>query len=392
MIKKNLTVLNIVACAAFLAGSVPMLAFAFGGTVSASAAANGQASAGETSAASGGSLQSILNIHPGQASSNNSSSNVGGSAGAPAGVTTGASGSANANANVNVTGAANVQAGSAAAGVTTKNASQPGSQMPTLQNVVVTAKATANAYGNISLQPLTNDVIRSNVAREIDRRVLIVDSALASAQSLKKLSATSKAILVSELQSQQSALADEKTKIGAIISQNPNAKTTPDSAANVAIINQTAKSLASSYRLYTLVTAKASILASAETAMNANNILESINARVESGVSTASSTGKNMKALQSLANDFSIRITDSTKQASSTYADLLTFDPAKGTDTTFPANRTVQFSARSRMRLAAADIKAARSDLNNMRAALKAMGISPAASTATAAGASATVK
>jgi len=179
--------------------------------------------------------------------------------------------------------------------------------------------------------------------KEINRRLESLNKLLTRIAEFKKLSATQKAALNSQVQA-------EITKLNALL-----AKIQADT--DVTTLQADVKSIVDSYRIYALFMPKIQILGASDRMLNTADLMSSQAAQLEVKINAKQTEGKNVADLLTLLADMKAKIADVKSQAQAAI-DIVTPLVPEG----FPDNKTSLQSARQMLVTALHNLNTARQD------------------------------
>ena len=214
----------------------------------------------------------------------------------------------------------------------------------------------STASSTVQAKRVTTLTGRGNA--ELDARIKTLSDLLTRVGSMVKVSATEKATLTTEIQTQISNLTNLKMKIDA------EASTTVVVASSS--LQADTKSITDSYRVYALIVPQIEILAATD---RANTILSSMTilaGKLETRIAAAQTAGQNVTALQASLTDLNAKLADATTQSTAAEGAVVNLVPDQGNQTVAQSNATALKTARADLKTATNDIQAAENDAKSI--------------------------
>jgi hypothetical protein len=188
---------------------------------------------------------------------------------------------------------------------------------------------------------------------------------------MKNESATEKANISSQVQTNITGLTSLKAKIDA------------DTDASVAKTD--AASIFGTFRIYALVIPQGWILASADRVTTIGSMMTSLGAKIQTRITADQSAGKNVASLTAALSDMNAKVTDANSQSATASAGISGLTPDQGNASVAASNKAALVASRADIKTATADLKAARQDITTLLSGLKSLGsVSASASASTA--------
>jgi len=194
--------------------------------------------------------------------------------------------------------------------------------------------------------------IQAKADQEIAARVDSLNKLSTRIQSMKKLSPSQVASFQTTI---QAAIAD-MTSLEAKIQSDTS---TTSLAADL-------KSIAPDYRIYMLVEPQVSLLSAADRVNTIVGTLQTLEAKIQTRLSSTTITVKNIAVLQTDLTDMATKLADASTQASAASAEVTGLIPDNGDKTVMASNTAALKDARSKTQAATKDIQAAYKDAQAM--------------------------
>ncbi len=199
----------------------------------------------------------------------------------------------------------------------------------------------ATPVGDRQAQRITN--LKGRADQEIDRRLAALNLISAKIGSLKHITADQKASFKQQIDQNISDLTALKTKI--------------DADTDLLTLRTDARSIVTSYRIFALFIPKIYLLASADRASEAVDLLTGIGAKLQVRLDQAANKGKDVTDLKAKLDDMNAKIAD----AKAKIQDLNNTVPSLAPDG-YPGNKTVLQSSRAELRTIRQDLVTAIQD------------------------------
>lgn len=193
--------------------------------------------------------------------------------------------------------------------------------------------------------------LKQRAQSEIGRRVESLNKLLTRINEFKKLSATQKSTLTTQVQSEISTLNALLAKI--------NADT------DVATLRTDVKSIVDAYRIYALFIPQIQILGAADRILTVTDEMTTLAAKLETKINEQQTKGQNVTDLQTLLTDMKAKIADAKTQSQAAIDAVTPLTPAG-----FPGNKTTLQSARQMLATALKDLNTARQDVRQIMVGL----------------------
>lgn len=187
------------------------------------------------------------------------------------------------------------------------------------------------------------DTLKQRADKEITRRIEALKKLLVKISGFKKLSATQKTTLTTQVQTEISRLTTLQAKIAA--------------DTDAATLKADIASIVTSYRIFALFMPKIEILGAADRLLNTSEEMSSQAARLETKLSEAQAKGQTVTDLQTLLTDMKAKIADAKLQGQNAINTVTPLTPEG-----YPANKTQLQSARQMIVTGIHDLNTARQD------------------------------
>lgn len=225
--------------------------------------------------------------------------------------------------------------------------------------ISVNAAAASGTPATTSATTSTNDaskvqqiITRGNT--EITRRLTTLGTLSASVNAATKLTPTDKTNLLSEINSEISGLTSLKTQL--------------DATTDITSARASAQSIFSDYRVYALVVPKVALVKAADSQQTTETKLTDLATKLQTRLSAAQSSGKNVATLQSELSD----MTSKTNAAQSVSSNIET-TVAELQPSDYNSDHSILSGDRDQLKAAQANITAAITDAKNIISGLKAL-------------------
>lgn len=218
-------------------------------------------------------------------------------------------------------------------------------------------KANVRAEVKTNLRANADDWIekaKERAHRELERRKEALEKLQDRIEDAKRLSEEGKNSLTADIRAQLGSLEALRTRIAASIS-------TSTIRADIASITK-------SHRIFALVIPKGAILAAADRVKTIAARMTTLGAKSQVRIDATATAGIDVSAAKAALADFTAKVADAGVQVQAAIDLVATLKADNGDELTFKANKQMLKDAREKIRLAEADLKAAREDL---RAILK---------------------
>ncbi len=190
--------------------------------------------------------------------------------------------------------------------------------------------------------------LRERAQREITRRITFLNELSAKLDKIKKLTASDKQILKTQIQSQIDGLNSLQAKI--------NADT------DLATLRTDVKSIINGYYIFAFFRVKIELLVAADRLSTASDNLNMIYTKLQTRISEAKSKGKDTVLLESELSDMLLKIKDAKNQYQAAETELSSLTPQG-----FPGNKSILLDARAKIKLGAQDLRNAYQDIAKIR-------------------------
>jgi hypothetical protein len=195
--------------------------------------------------------------------------------------------------------------------------------------------------------------------------------------------------LAARIQSMQNVSAGVKSTLGGEITTEIGNLTAVDAKVN-ADTSTTSKrddlqTITADYRIYALIIPQANITAAADRVNTIVGMITTIDSKLDTRISQAQSSGKNVTSLTSASADIKTKIADASTQASAAVSLTVNLTPDQGDATKAAANKTALKSALADIKTAVADLKTARTDMGIIVNGVKGTNVNASSTTAVSA-------
>ena len=231
-------------------------------------------------------------------------------------------------------------------------------------NASTTKAEKAQANTTARLQKI---ISRSDTA--ITARISDLNNLNTKVQAMKNVSATEKASLSTEIQTNISGLTALKAKIDA------------DTDVNVALSDE--KIITGNFRIYALIVPRGHVEASADRVSTIVGMMQTIATKLQTRITADQTAGKDVAVLQSALTDYNAKIADAQVQATKAQSEVASLVPDNGNKTQLASNTAALKTAREYIKTATADLHTARADAKTILQGLKTLDKNTTASTTT---------
>lgn len=195
--------------------------------------------------------------------------------------------------------------------------------------------------------------LQERATKEIDRRLAALNLVLTKISAVKKLSATEKTALTTQVQAEISSLTALKTKIAG--------------ATDLVTLKVDVATLVTSYRVFALFIPKIHLLAGADVLGQTIDTLTTLSAKLDTRIKEAETSGKVITNLTKLHTEMNESLAEAKKQ----YESIITnVTPLKPED--YPGNKTTLQDGRELLRTGRKNAGDAAKDARDIITALKA--------------------
>ena len=204
---------------------------------------------------------------------------------------------------------------------------------------------------------------------EISTRVSALNAIAARINGMTHVNAATKASVSASVQATIASLTALETKIAS------------DSAAD---LKTDMLSITQGTRVYMLLLPQLRILAAGDRAQTVADMFTSLDTKIQTRITTATTAGDNVSAVVTAEGDMTAKVADANVQASAAISAVSGLTPDNGNQTVINSNDTAIKTARADLKVSETDLKAAQADLKTITADLKAFGdVSASASAST---------
>jgi len=234
------------------------------------------------------------------------------------------------------------------------------------QSVTASVSASAQAKANAGA-PLSAVVARGDA--DIAARLDALNALNARVQAMSDVSATQKATLNSELQTNISGLTGLQAQI--------------DANTDVTSARTEDQSIFTAYRIYALVIPQGWILAAADRIDGINQLMTALSVKLQTRVSAEQTSGVDVSALTAAVADMNAKIADANTQAAAAQTRVSNLVPDQGNGAVIASNHAALVAARADTKVGTQDLVTARKDITTVMVGLKALETTTSASTTT---------
>lgn len=220
----------------------------------------------------------------------------------------------------------------------------------------VSAATTSNTAKNAA--KITE--FKAKADQEINRRVVVLNNVISTANNMKKISDTDKASLIAIAQKNIDDLTALKTKI--------------DADVDLATIKTDRAGITKSYRIFMLIVPKIHILAAADRIEATTDLMNGVVTKITAKIATAQAAGKDVTTLNTVLAEMQAKIADANTQAEKAKTAVLTLVPDNGDKTAMTANGAALKTGKGFIKAGQDDLKVSRTDVETIRTGLKALG------------------
>lgn len=203
------------------------------------------------------------------------------------------------------------------------------------------------------------DAIKANAAREIDRRIALLNKDISRINAMQKLSDAQKASLVATAQTNISNLTTLKAKIAA--------------DTDIETLKTDVKSITKSYRIFALVHPQGRIIAAADRIIATSDNLTTVQGKLQVRVTAAQTAGKDVTTMNASLTEMQAKIADAKAQAQTAITLVASLTPDQGDQGMSQSNKTALQNAQVAIKAAHADLEVASKDAHTVNKALKAL-------------------
>jgi len=205
------------------------------------------------------------------------------------------------------------------------------------------------------------DAIKANAAREIDRRIALLNKDISRINAMQKLSDAQKASLVATAQTNISNLTTLKAKIAA--------------DTDIETLKTDVKSITKSYRIFALVHPQGRIIAAADRIIATSDNLTTVRGKLQVRVTAAQTAGKDVTTMNASLTEMQAKIADAKAHADAALALIANLKPDNGDQAVMDANKKALTDARAKIKAAHDALKVARKDAQTIIKGLKDAGV-----------------
>lgn len=203
------------------------------------------------------------------------------------------------------------------------------------------------------------EAIKTNAAREIDRRIALLNKDISRINAMQRLSVSQKASLVATAQVNINNLTTLKAKIAA--------------DTDIEVLKTDVKSITQSYRIFALVHPQGRIIAAADRILTTSDNLVTVQGKLQVRITAAQTAGKDVTAMNTAIAEISAKSASAKAQAQNAINLVVSLTPDQGNDTMSQSNKTALMNAHVAIKAARADLQIAAKDAHTVNKALKAL-------------------
>ena len=260
----------------------------------------------------------------------------------------------------------NKKIGVSLAGLATAAAMLLGTLPVAAQTVTASVSASAQVSANATAR-LATIIARGNA--DIAARITALNALNTRVQAMKNESATEKASISSQVQTNITGLTALQAKI--------------DADTDVTTARSDDQSIFTTFRIYALVIPQGWILASADRVTTVTGLMTTLGTKMQARITVDQTAGKNVSALVAAMADMSAKIADANTQSASAQTGVSGLVPDQGSATVAASNKAALVASRADIKTATTDLQAARADIKTILQGLKSLGASTSVSAST---------
>lgn len=227
------------------------------------------------------------------------------------------------------------------------------------------ASASASASSSATVAARLQSII-TKADSDIAARITALNDLNTRVEGLKNVSATEKASVSSDVQTNITGLTALQAKI--------------DADTDVTTAKTDAATIFGTFRIYALVIPQGWILASSDRVDTITGLMTTMGANIQTRITADQSAGKDVSALTAALADMTAKTTDANTQSASAQAGVSALVPDQGNKTVAASNHTALLAARADIKIATSDLQAARKDITTLLAGLKSLNVGASAS------------
>lgn len=214
-----------------------------------------------------------------------------------------------------------------------------------------TSNTTAADTGNQADQAKIKAIVNKG-DREINRRLTTLNTLSNKINGAQKLTSSDKNTLSSEVSNEVSGLTALKSKL--------------DADSDLTTAKADAQSIFSDYRVYALVVPKVQLVKAADDQQVAEGKLADLAGKLQSRITSAKNSGKDVTNLQNTLNDMTARTTAAQQISSGVESNIIGLQPSD-----YNTNHQILSGYRDKLKTAQGDIKSATTDSQTVVSDLK---------------------
>jgi hypothetical protein len=227
----------------------------------------------------------------------------------------------------------------------------------------------ASSTAAISTSDMASAITKSDTA--INDRITALNTLNTKVQAMVKVSASEKASLSANIQTDLGTLTNLKAKI--------------DADTDGATLRTDITSITQGNRIYALVIPQGTILAASDKAETTDESFVTLGTKLQTRIAAAQSAGKDVSTLQSEDVDFNSKVSDANTQAQSSVSVTASLTPDEGNATVAASNKQALETGRTDLKASVSDLKTAYSDAKEIVSTLESMNVGASVSASTTA-------
>ena len=204
-------------------------------------------------------------------------------------------------------------------------------------------------------------VVKGKSDAEIDARIAALNGLQARVNEMTKISDSEKASLIASISENLSNMTTLKTKI--------------DTDTDKLVLKSDAASITKSYRIYALILPKTRILAASDRISATVDILTNVKTKLQAGIATAQSNGKDVTAINSVMADMSAKLADASTKGQAAATLVAALQPDQGNASVAASNKTALGTARADIKTSINDLVVALQDAKTAQSSLITLGV-----------------
>ena len=231
--------------------------------------------------------------------------------------------------------------------------------------LIVSPFALAHAQLGVTTTASTNasigTIAKGKSDAEIDARISALNDLETRVNQMTKVSDSEKADLISSINANLSDMTSLKTKI--------------DTDTDKTVLKADVQSITKSYRIFALILPQTQILAAADRASATVDILNSVQTKLEAGITQAQSNGKDVSSLNSTNTDMTAKLSDASIKEQAAVTLVTPLQPDQGNATVAASNKAALETARTDIKTSISDLVTALQDAKTIQSSLVSLGV-----------------